>query len=467
MQSKKLSKKETDNPTTDMDYLPPNCSDSEKAVLACILLDPIPCMATCQEVFGDSLDQFYDLRHQMIYRSMCDVYSKGVTLDLPELVRSLKERKCLDEVGGIGEIAMLPDVVTTAHDLRYHLDTVLKKKQMRSVLRVCVEFQITAASANGNADSVLEQFEKAALGIRITQPDQSPPIRELVKQVIDDIEACHQRGGQIDGIPTGFVDLDRMTGGLHGGEMTVVAGYPGAGKTAIAINIVEHVSVNSKLPVGVFSMEMTAKSLVSRMVLSRARVNLRNVRNGFLADRDFPKLASASSNIASAPVYLDDTSDLSIMQLRSRARRMVQRYGIKLFVIDYIQLLNAQGAQRQVENRQQEVTDISRGIKAMAKEFQVPVIALSQLNDDGKLRESRAIGQDADGVWVLEQESTDGDEPEEARPIKLVIRKQRNGPAPCRVDLVFLKTFTRFESTAKVARTDIPQIPKERRYNDD
>jgi len=243
------------------------------------------------------------------------------------------------------------------------------------------------------------------------------------------------------------------------------------GKTSLAMNVAEHVALEQKLPVGVFSLEMSADSLVLRMLCSRSRVNMRNVRDGFLAERDFPKLTGAAGKLTKAPLFIDDSSGLSILQLRAKARRMYQQHGIKLFVIDYLQLLHST-ARKAGENRQQEISDISNGIKSLAKELKVPVIVLSQLNRElerdknrkprlSDLRESGAIDQDADLVGLLYKPSSgeeeDGSAPaeEEAVPVNLLIAKQRNGPTGD-VHLTFLKSFTRFESAAKVSDEDVP-----------
>jgi replicative DNA helicase len=271
----------------------------------------------------------------------------------------------------------------------------------------------------------------------------------------------------LTGLGTGFPDFDKMTSGLHEGEMIVIAARPSMGKTSLAMNVAEHVALDLRLPVGVFSLEMTADSLVLRMLCSRARVNLRSIRDGFLAERDFPKLTGAAGKMANAPLFIDDSSGLSILQLRAKARRMYQQYGIKLFVIDYLQLLHSTA--RRAENRQQEIADISSGIKALAKELKVPVIVLSQLNRElekdknrkprlSDLRESGAIEQDADLVALLYKPSSDDEDApaeQEAAPVNLLIAKQRNGPTGD-VNLTFLKSYTRFESAAKISSEDIP-----------
>jgi replicative DNA helicase len=270
----------------------------------------------------------------------------------------------------------------------------------------------------------------------------------------------------LTGISTGFMDLDKMTTGFHPGEMIVIAARPSMGKTSLAMNIAEHVAVDLKLPVGVFSLEMTAESLVLRMLCSRSRVNLRNVRDGFLVERDFPVLTNSAGKLGAAPLIIDDSSGLSILQLKAKARRMHQQYGIKLFVIDYLQLLHSTA--RRAENRQQEIADISNGVKSLAKELNVPVIVLSQLNRElekdksrkprmSDLRESGSIEQDADLIGLLYKPSAGDDddasapsEEQDAVAVNLLIAKQRNGPTGD-VHLTFMKSYTRFESAAKIS----------------
>jgi replicative DNA helicase len=292
-------------------------------------------------------------------------------------------------------------------------------------------------------------------------------IKDVVHKAINRLEEYHANQGMLTGLSTGFPDLDKMTTGLHGGEMIVVAARPSMGKTSLAMNIAESVAIDQKLPVGVFSLEMSSESLVLRMLCSRARVNLRNIREGFFSERDFPKITSAAGKLAAAPLYIDDTAGLSILQLRAKARRMWQQYGVKLFVIDYLQLLHSTA--RRAENRQQEIADISNGVKALAKELNVPVIVLAQLNREiekeknrkprmSDLRESGAIEQDADLIGLLYKPSA-GDEDEgpsteqESVAVNLLIAKQRNGPTGD-VNLTFLKTYTRFESAAKISADD-------------
>jgi replicative DNA helicase len=275
------------------------------------------------------------------------------------------------------------------------------------------------------------------------------------------------RQGEISGIATGYDEFDKMTDGLHGGEMIVIAARPSMGKTSLAMGMVEHIAIELGLPVGVFSLEMSAESLSLRMMCSLGRVNLRNIRDGFMAQSDFPKLMQAAARMKAAPIHLDDTAGLSILQLRARARRMHQQHGIRAFVIDYLQLMNSTTRKAQ-ESRQQEISEISSGVKALAKELKVPVIVLSQLNREiekdksrkprlSDLRESGSIEQDADLVGMLYKPEGDEDQNAAAAavPVNFLIAKQRNGPTGD-VHLTFLKPYTRFENAAMISDDDVP-----------
>ena len=398
------------------------------------------------------------------------MYDKREAIDVITLQQQLKNKQLLEEVGGIAYLAALPDAVPSAANLSYYLDIVQEKYLLRRMIQTCTEVVGRVYDYEGEVDALMDEVERDILRISESRvQSQTSTIKELVKKAINTIEDFHQRQGVLTGVGTGFADLDKMTSGLHGGEMVVIAARPSMGKTSLAMNIAEYVSIEQRLPVGVFSLEMTSESLVLRMLCSRSRVNLRNVREGFLAERDFPKLTGAAGKLASAPLFIDDSSALSILQLRAKARRMSQQYGIKLFVIDYLQLLHSTA--RRAENRQQEIADISSGIKSLAKELNVPVIVLSQLNRElereknrkprlSDLRESGAIEQDADVVGLLytpssEDEERAGAAEQDAMPVNLLIAKQRNGPTGD-VNLTFLKSYTRFESASKVSDEDVP-----------
>src|ERR1051326_2875894 len=459
-----------------VDRLPPHSPEAEQGVLGCVLLSPNDCMGECIEKFKSGTEVFYDLRHQTIFSTLVEMYDAREAIDLITLQQRLKNKQLLDEVGGIPYLAALPDTVPSSANLGYYLEIVQEKYLLRRMIRNCAEVVGRVYDYEGEVDALMDEVERDILRISESRvKSQTITIKELVKKAINTIEEFHQRQGVLTGVGTGFTDLDKMTSGFHAGEMVVIAARPSMGKTSLAMNIAEHVAIDLNLPVGVFSLEMTSESLVLRMLCSRSRVNLRNVRDGFLAERDFPKLTGSAGKLAKAPLFIDDSSALSILQLRAKARRMFQQYGIKLFVIDYLQLLHSTA--KRVENRQQEIADISGGIKALAKELNVPVIVLSQLNREvekekgraprlSDLRESGSIEQDADLVGLLYKPNSKSDdddsggaaEPEDAIPVNLLIAKQRKGPAQVDVNLTFLKTYTRFESAAKIHDEDVQGV---------
>jgi replicative DNA helicase len=452
-----------------IDRLPPHSIEAEQGVLGCVLLSPSDSLGICIEKFKKGMEVFYDLRHQTIYDAVAEMYDAKDAIDLITLQQRLKDKGQLDPIGGIAYLAALTDAVPSAANLEYYLEIVREKYILRKMIQTCTSAVARVYDYEGKVDGLLDEVERDVLKISEERIESTSfTMKDLVHKAINTIEEYHSRQGMLTGVGTGFVDFDKMTSGLHGGEMIVIAARPSMGKTSLAMNIAEHVVLEEKLPVGVFSLEMTAESLVLRMLCSRSRVNMRNIRDGFLAERDFPKLTGSAGKLANAPLYIDDTAGLSILQLRAKARRMYQQYGIKMIVIDYLQLLNASSSR--IENRQQEIAQISNGIKALAKELNVPVIVLSQLNRElekdknrkprlSDLRESGAIEQDADLVALLykpeaEKDDEDGGGPElEALPVNLLIAKQRNGPTGD-VHLTFFKSFTRFENAAKVS--DVP-----------
>jgi replicative DNA helicase len=455
-----------------IDRLPPHSPEGEQGVLGCVLLSPNECMGECIEKLKDGKDVFYDLRHQTIFEALAAMYDTREAIDVITLQQRLKDKQLLDQVGGIAYLSQLQDAVPSAANLSYYLDIVREKFLLRKMIQTCTDVVGRVYDYEGEVDALLDEVERDVLRISESRVQGGVvTTKELVGKAIGTIENYFSRKGTLNGLATGFADLDRMTDGLHGSEMIVIAARPSMGKTSIAMNIVEHVVLEQKLPAAVFSLEMSAEALVLRMMCSLARVNLRSIREGFMSEADFPKLTGAAGRLANAPLFIDDSAALSILQLRARARRLAQQHGIKLFVVDYLQLLHST-ARRSQENRQQEISDISSGIKALAKELKVPVLVLSQLNRElerdksrkprlSDLRESGAIEQDADVVGLLykpnageDDDNVTAEEPEGLQ-VNLLIAKQRNGPTGD-VNLTFLKPYTRFESAAKVSDEDVP-----------
>jgi replicative DNA helicase len=456
-----------------LDRLPPHSPEAEQGVLGCVLLSPNECMGECIEKLKDDGQQvFYDLRHQTIYEALATMYDAREAVDIITLQQKLKDKQLLEQIGGIAYLSQLQDSVPSAANLSYYLEIIQEKFLLRRMIATCTDVVGRVYDYEGDVETLLDEVEKEILRINESRAQSSTAtVKELVGKAILTVENYFGRQGTLNGLGTGFPDLDRMTDGLHGQEMIVIAARPSMGKTSLAMNIVEHVVLEQNLPAGVFSLEMSAESLVLRMLCSIARVNLRSIREGFMSEADFPKLTSAAGRLAKAKLLIDDTAGLSILDLRARARRMHQQHGVKLFVIDYLQLLHST-SRRSQDNRQQEIADISSGIKALAKELKVPVLVLSQLNRElekdksrkprlSDLRESGAIEQDADVVGLLYKPNAGDDEDgvpaEEADglPVNLLIAKQRNGPTGD-INLTFLKSYTRFESAAKVSNEDVP-----------
>lgn len=373
----------------------------------------------------------------------------------------------MEGIGGIAYLSTLPDAVPSAANLDYYLSTVREKFLLRKLIQTCTTIVGSAYDWEGHVEELVNTAAADVNAIaESTNARGMKSMLELTHKAIDQIEKYHQQGGQIQALTTGIIDFDKMTWGLKPGDMVVIAARPSVGKSSAAMQIAEHVAVDCKKPVGVFSLEMTDDQLVLRMLCSRSRVNLRNIRDGFMAERDFPKLANAAGHLGKAPIYIDDSSGLSILQLRAKARRMAQLYHIELLIIDYLQLLSSH---RRHSNRNEEITYISNNIKQMARELRIPVIVLSQLNREvdkrgdnarprlSDLRDGGAIEQDADLVAFLYRIPQDeGDKATDVIPIGLDVAKQRNGPTGL-IDLLFFASETRFEAAAKVSGEDVPK----------
>src|SRR2546427_10033210 len=319
---------------TKVDRLPPHSLEAEQGVLGCILWSPNECLGACIEKFKSGSEIFYDLRPRHIYELLVEMYDHKEAIDLLTVQQRLKDRTQLEAAGGLAYLASLPDAVPSAANLSYYVEIIREKHLLRRMIQTCTSVVGRVYEHEGEVDALLDEVERDVLRISEERVESSnKTIKELVKHAISTIEEFHQRQGMLTGISTGFADLDKMTSGFHGGEMIVIAARPSMGKTSLAMNIAEHVALEERLAVGVFSLEMTAESLVLRMLCSRSRVNLRNIREGFLADRDFPKLTGSAGKLAGSPLFVDGSPGLSILQLRAKARRMVQQYGIKLFVV--------------------------------------------------------------------------------------------------------------------------------------
>jgi replicative DNA helicase len=438
----------------------PQSLDAEKGVLCSVLLAPQQVLDICIER-GVSKAHFHFPAHATLYEVLRDLGDGGKPIDLVTVTQELSDRNLLEQTGGASALADLFTFIPTHANADFYLEILREKHLLRQVIMTCTEFASRSYEEQGDVRVLLDEVEKRVFEIGEQRfHGELSSIKNEVMAAISNIEHLYKNRGGITGLPTGFSKLDQMTSGLHGGEMIIIAARPSMGKTAFAMNIAEHVSVDLDKPVAIFSLEMSSQQLVQRLLCSRARINLQRIRDGFLNKADFPKLSKAAADLTKSKVFIDDTAGLSILELRAKARRMRDRLRIELIVVDYLQLLRSTSKRAQ-ENRQIEVAEISYGLKALAKELDIPIVVLAQLNrqPDEKggrpmlshLRESGSIEQDADVVGMLfRPEVYEKDEEareEKAGEAELIIAKQRNGPVG-EVPLTFLKEFTRFEDRA-------------------
>src|SRR5438128_5511545 len=445
----------------DIHRTPPNSAEAEQGVLGSMLISPRDTIAECVEKINE--EYFYVPAHQTIYTVLVELWNAGQAIDLITFTQVLRDRNLLEGVGGAAFITGLFTFVPTAANVQYYLDIVRDKYILREIIAAATESVRRAYEEQDEVNNLLDEVEQRIFAVGEDRfKGQMLTMKDQVMEAIESIEKLYERKGGITGISTGFVEFDRMTSGMHGAEMIVIAARPSMGKTALVMNIAEHVAVQEKLPVGVFSLEMSSQQLVQRLLCSRARVNLQKVRDGFLAERDFPSLTAAASKLAEAKIFIDDSASLSILELRAKARRLKAQQDVQLLIIDYMQLLRSTSRRAQ-DNRQLEISEISAGLKALAKELKIPVIVVAQLNrqpearSGGKprlsdLRESGSIEQDAyQVVQLVRPDITEEDEEarvEKAGEAELIIAKQRNGPVG-EIPLTFLKEFTRFETRAR------------------
>jgi replicative DNA helicase len=452
--------------TLDPHRSPPHSPDAEQGVLGSMLISPRDVIALCVEKIN--ADYFYIPAHQTIYNLLVEMWNDQKGIDLITFTQALRDRQLLEVVGGAALITHLQTFVPTAANVEYYLEIVREKFILRQIISTCTTSITRAYNEQDEVTGLLDEVERDIFAIGEERfKAEILSMKEQVMATLESIEKLFENKGAITGLSTGYRDFDKLTSGLHSSEMVVIAARPSMGKTALAMNIAEFVAVQLKLPVAIFSLEMSAQQLVQRMLCSRARVNLAKTRDGFLAEADFPKLTNAASKLAEAKIYIDDSAGLSILELRAKARRLKAQQDVQLIIVDYLQLLRSTSRRAQ-DNRQLEISEISAGLKSLAKELKIPIIVVAQLNRNpeirtgsGKgvprladLRESGSIEQDADLVGLLVREEYYADSDEERTEMEgkaeLIIAKQRNGPIG-QVKLTFLKDFTRFEDRAEDA----------------
>src|SRR5271169_754087 len=351
---------------------------ARRGVLCSLLLSPRDVLDLCQIKLRP--EAFYAPAHQILFNLVAELVDSNKPIDFITLKQALKDRAQLDEIGRPEYLSDLFSFVPSAANADYYIEIIREKYLLRQMIMTCNRVVSDCYDHREEVDALLDRVEQQIFSITShnTQIDLRPT-KQLVMEAINEIEQLYESRGSITGLPTGFVELDRMTSGLHPAEMIVIAARPSMGKTAFAMNVAEHVSLDVGKPVGVFSLEMSSQQLVQRLLCSRAKVDLQRVRNGFLLERDFPNLTAVASQLAAAKMFIDETPGLTVTELRAKSRRMKSQYDIQLIVIDYLQLLRSMSRRAQ-DNRQLEISEISGGIKALAKELNLPIIVIAQLN---------------------------------------------------------------------------------------
>jgi replicative DNA helicase len=433
------------------DRLPPRNIEAEMSALGCMLLSREAMDLAAEKITPDS---FYELTHRTIFSAMLDLYNGGEVVDLVTVANKLDGLGKLDEVGGAVYLTKIGDSVPTTHHADSYFGIVSDKAIVRNLIATATDIVKKCYETEGDVEELLDLAETSIFDIAEKRVKESyTPISATVKMVVDKIEKLSENKHHVTGVATGFPDLDELTSGFQNSDLVVLASRPSMGKTALALRIAEQVAFDDKLGVAIFSLETSAEQLVQRMLCSRAKIDGQKARKGFIRKKQWEDIIRAAGELSEAPIYVSDLPSLSVLQVRAISRRLKSAHDIRLVVVDYLQLLRGFG--RKYENRQQEISDMSRSLKALARELNVPVLVLSQLNREvenrpnkrpqlSDLRESGAIEQDADVVLLLVRpEYYDPDD----RPgvAELNVAKQRNGPIG-KVELVFFKEHTRFEA---------------------
>ncbi|MFQ5911963.1 MAG: replicative DNA helicase [Nitrospinota bacterium] len=438
--------------------VPPQNVEAEQAVLGAVLLDN-SAFPKVLEAIRDK--HFYREAHRKIFTAMADLFERNEPIDLLTLTDRLRKNVSLEEVGGESYLAALVDAVPTAAGVSHHARLVKEKALLRDLISAATEIVAQGYEATEEVETFIDNAERVIFEISQDRISQSfVSMSDVLKSTFKTIEELYERKELVTGVPAGFTDFDRLTAGLQPSDLIIVAGRPSMGKTSFALSIAQNVGTQNKLPVGVFSLEMSKEQVVIRLLCALARIDIQKLRTGFLDKNDWPRLTTAAGKLAEAPIYIDDSAALTALDIRARARRLKAERGLSLIVVDYLQLVRGRG---RVENRQQEITEITRSLKELAKELRLPVMALSQLSRQvehreghrpqlADLRESGAIEQDADVVaFIYRPEVYERDE-EKRQEIEgkaeIIIAKQRNGPVGT-VETAFIKEYARFESIAR------------------
>jgi len=441
--------------------VPPQNLEAELSVLGSILLD--------NEVTGEVLqtlrpDDFYRSDHRQIFDSLVELYDANQKIDLVILRDHLKKKGVLDEVGGVAKLTELVETTPTAANAIYYAGIVKEKALLRRLIGVATEMMRSAYDETGlSADALLDNAERLIFEIAESRVKaEAVKIKDIMQEVWKRIDQIHDRKGRLTGLDTGFFDLNDLTGGLQNSELILLAGRPSMGKTSFALNLAEYVAVTLERPLVFFTLEMSKEQLIQNMICSRARISSNKIRKGVVSVEEMKELQMAAGRLAETPIFIDDSSILSLLELRAKARRLKAQENISLVIVDYLQLMEPPRA----ENRQQEIAAISRGLKSLARELAIPVLAVSQLSRAPEtrggveshrprlsdLRESGALEQDADVVLMLYRDEYYDPDTMEKGIAELAVAKQRSGPAGLKpIRLLFQPEFTRFQNLSAMA----------------
>jgi len=435
--------------------IPPQNIEAEQSVLGAILLDK-EVLASVIEIIKSQ--DFYRDDHREIFDAILELYEKGEPIDLITVSERLKLRGTLDSVGGLEYLTNLANIVPTTENAKHYAKIVEEKAILRKLIKVSTDIINMGYEASEEVAYVLDKAEKGIFDLLQKRNTQGfVPIKDVLVDTFNRLEELYNSKGYITGIPTGFIDLDYKTAGLHNSDLVLIAARPAMGKTAFVLNIAQHVAVHSKVPVAIFSLEMSKEQLVNRMLASEAMVDSQKMRTGKLEDSDWQKVARALGPLSEAPIYIDDTPGASIMEIRAKCRRLKIEKNLGLVVIDYLQLMQGKGGKS--DSRQQEISEISRSLKILAKEINVPVLTLSQLSrapeqrQDHRpilsdLRESGAIEQDADIVMFLYRDDYYNPDTDKKNVAEVIIAKHRAGSTGT-VELAWLGQYTKFANLEK------------------
>ncbi|MFI9204190.1 replicative DNA helicase [Streptomyces sp. NPDC053048] len=436
--------------------VPPQDLDAEQSVLGGMLLSKDAIADVVEVLKGHD---FYRPAHETIYQAILDLYAKGEPADPITIAAELTKRGEITRVGGAAYLHTLVQSVPTAANAEYYAEIVHERAVLRRLVEAGTRITQMGYAADGDVDDIVNkaQAEVYAVTEQRTSEDYLP-LGDIMEGALDEIEAIGSRSGQMSGVPTGFTDLDALTNGLHPGQMIVIAARPAMGKSTLALDFARACSIKNNLPSVIFSLEMGRNEIAMRLLSAEARVALHHMRSGSMTDEDWTRLARRMPDVSAAPLYIDDSPNLSMMEIRAKCRRLKQRADLKLVIIDYLQLMQS-GGNKRAESRQQEVSDMSRNLKLLAKELELPVIALSQLNrgpeqrTDKKpmvsdLRESGSIEQDADMVILLHREDAYEKESPRAGEADIIVGKHRNGPTAT-ITVAFQGHYSRFVDMAQ------------------